>query len=74
VYTPNVTSIYSTRIDKDATFVWVIMPSEKKKPGVTARILEEDSAKVTLEVTSRKNSWTMEIPFGNNKEANLVKN
>ena len=74
VYTPNVTSIYSTRIDKDATFVWVIMPSEKKKPGVTARILEEDNAKVTLEVTSRKNSWTMEIPFGNNKEANLVKN
>lgn len=72
-YEPNVASLYSAYIDDNATFIWLLMPSEKKMPVTSARILTEDQTKVIVEVTSGKKTWQVDIPFSDSKEAQLKK-
>jgi len=45
---PNPTAIYSARIDKPATFAWVLVPALGKVPAVKAEIIETDSKGVRV--------------------------
>jgi len=45
---PNPTAIYSARIDKPATFAWVLVPALGKVPAVKAEIVETDSKGVRV--------------------------
>ncbi|MCF6332385.1 MAG: heparinase II/III family protein [Draconibacterium sp.] len=71
-YEPNVTSIYSTKIDSDETFVWLLVPSEKEAPEMIAKVLSKNDKEIKLEVENKaKGNWKITIPFSNSKNAQL---
>jgi len=71
-YEPNVTSIYSTKIDSDETFVWLLVPSEKEAPAMIAKVLSKNSEGIKLNVTNpEEGSWKLNIPYSNSKDAKL---
>ncbi len=71
-FEPNVASIYSTIINSDETFVWLLVPSEKEAPELKAKIISKNSDEIELEITdSEKGSWEITIPFSDGKTANL---
>ena len=63
VYMPNTTTLYSTDITHDQTFVWLLLPSEGKTPPVKARLLTENEEEVQVEVTANGKTWKMAIPY-----------
>jgi hypothetical protein len=67
VYEPNTASIYSTAINRTATLVWLLLPSEMKMPSMEAKILSDNE-----EVKSKEKVWQLNIPFMNSKEARLI--
>ena len=54
-YEPNTATIYSTQIQSDSRFVWVLFPSEKVVSGVKAEIVSESPKEIKLKVTDNKN-------------------
>jgi hypothetical protein len=72
VYEPNTASIYSTAINRTATLVWLLLPSEMKMPSMEAKILSDNEDEVQVEVKSKEKVWQLNIPFMNSKEARLI--
>lgn len=71
-FEPNVACIYSSQIKSDATFVWLLVPSETEMPQMKAKVLSESIDEIIVEVTQKeKGSWKIIIPFYNSKNANL---
>lgn len=64
LYMPNTSTIYSTDITKDQTFVWLLVPSEGKTPSIKARMISENEDGVQLEVTSEGRTWMLKVPYG----------
>lgn len=63
-YEPNVASIYSTNIESDSKFVWVLFPSEKVESGVQAEIISESSSEIKIKVWNEKNDqWVINVPL-----------
>ena len=73
IYSPNTTSSYSTNIGSDATFVWLILPSEKAMPKIKAKIKAENTEGITLSVSAKDIKWLLYIPFYESKDAAMVK-
>lgn len=71
-FEPNVASIYSTKIESDETFVWLLLPSEEEASEFQTKIISKDSKEVKLKVTSNaKGNWEITIPYSNSKNAKL---
>lgn len=69
---PNPATIYSTSIEKDTTFVWILYPSEKKIAAPDVRILSENDQEVVVSVSNNKGgSSEIQIPYSNSKRAAL---
>ncbi|MCC5931660.1 MAG: heparinase II/III family protein [Cyclobacteriaceae bacterium] len=51
-YEPNETAIYSVDIEGDATFVWLLYPSEKVIQEVSAQIIQMEEEQVKVNITS----------------------
>jgi len=63
-YEPNVASIYSTNIESDSKFVWVLFPSEKVETGIQAEIISESSKEIKVKVWNEKNDqWVIDVPL-----------
>ncbi|MBW6535130.1 MAG: heparinase II/III family protein [Mariniphaga sp.] len=63
-YEPNVASIYSTNIESDSKFVWVLFPSEKVETGIQAEIISESIKEIKLKVWNEKNDkWVIDVPL-----------
>lgn len=63
-YEPNVASIYSTNIESDSKFVWVLFPSEKVETGIQAEIIAKSSKEIKLKVwNERKDQWVIDVPL-----------
>lgn len=63
-YEPNVASIYSTNIESDSKFVWVLFPSEKVETGIQAEIISESKKEIKVKVTNQKNDeWVVTVPL-----------
>jgi hypothetical protein len=73
VFEPNVTSLYSTNISGNTTFVWLLLPAERKLPELESRIPSEDDHSVTVAVNSKKQSWQLTIPLRDSQRAKLAK-
>jgi len=68
-YEPNKAVIYSTKIEGDEFFVWLLIPSEKKAQKVRAEIISEDETGVKMNVTNRaKGTWNLTIPFSDSSK------
>jgi hypothetical protein len=74
LFEPNIASFYSTQIDKNATLVWLLLPSKKTMPKINARILSENENEVKIEVKLKKKVWQLNIPYFDSKDATLTKN
>jgi hypothetical protein len=74
IFGPNTASIYSTRINKNSTFVWLLLPSENEMPVMNANIITENEEEVQVEVKSELHTWELTIPFMNSEGAALKKN
>jgi len=73
IYGPNVATVYTTEIKENTTFVWLLLPSEKKKtPKVQAKIISETDDEVIVEVQSNGKGWELTIPFMNSEGAALI--
>ena len=71
-YSPNVTSVYSTTIGSDQTFIWILLPSESRSSELNAEIVSENSEKVVLKIADpKKGIWTVTVPYENSIDANL---
>jgi hypothetical protein len=67
-FEPNPTSIYSTKLNADDTFVWILWPSEGKTPAIQTKILSKDANAVKIKVTEPgKDSWEIIVPSLNSK-------
>ncbi|SHF24507.1 Heparinase II/III-like protein [Arenibacter palladensis] len=73
IYEPNITSSYTTNITSDATFVWLLMPSEKAIPKIKAKIESENSEGITLSVSAKDKKWLLSIPFYKSANAAMEK-
>lgn len=71
-YEPGVAAIYTSEIESDETFVWLLIPSEKKAPKMKAKIISKNSEGLELEVKAKgKGIWNITIPFSNGNNAKL---
>jgi hypothetical protein len=64
-YEPNVASIYSTKIESDSKFVWVLFPSEKVDSGIEAEIISDTQEKLKVKVYNNQTNdvWHVTIPY-----------
>ncbi|MGC9353736.1 MAG: alginate lyase family protein [Mariniphaga sp.] len=63
-FEPNVASIYSTNIESDSRFVWVLFPSEKVETGIQAEIISESSKEIKIKVWNERNDhWVIDVPL-----------
>jgi hypothetical protein len=72
-FEPNITSSYNTKINENTTFVWLLLPSKGKMPKIAAEVISENDNEVKIEVKSDKNSWQINIPYSDSKNAKLIK-
>jgi hypothetical protein len=72
-YMPAVAAVCSTRIEHDAAFVWLLVPSEKRAPQVKAKIDSSDEQGIILEVSGPGNyKRKVVIPFTDSRDALLI--
>ncbi len=63
-FEPNPTTIFSTQIEGDDTFVWVLYPSDKEEKLVRAEIVSETSKEIKVKITSeKKDEWVIDVPI-----------
>jgi hypothetical protein len=71
-YEPGTASIYSTQIEKDGTFVWLLIPSEKEAPNGKVEMIAKNASEIELRITyPEKGSWEVTIPYSNSNTAKL---
>lgn len=74
-YEPNIASIYSTQIESDEVFVWLLMPSKSDIRKVRAEILAQSKAGVRLKISDPiKGVWTLNVPYANGEGASVKYN
>ena len=72
---PNPATIYSTNIEKDATLVWILYPSEKKIATPVVKVLSENDQEVIVSVSNgTEENFVIEIPYSDSKRASLNSN
>jgi len=71
-FEPNTTTIYSSQINSDKTFVWILWPSEGSAPAVRAAIIHQDANSVKVSVSAPdKKQWEILIPFTGSADAEM---
>ena len=64
IFEPCPTTIYSTKIESNSTFVWVLFPSEKTEKLVMAEIISETPKEIKVKITNdKKDEWVVEVPL-----------
>jgi hypothetical protein len=64
IFEPNPTTIYSTQIESNSTFVWVLYPSEKVEKVVRAEIVSASSKEIKVKITNeKKDEWVVDVPL-----------
>jgi hypothetical protein len=62
-YEPNTATIYSTQIQSNSRFVWVLFPSEKVVKGIKTEIIAESPKEIKLKITDNNEEWLVDIPL-----------
>ena len=63
-YEPNIATIYTTNVEGDSEFIWVLFPSEKVANDIQAEIISKDENQMELKVfNSQNDEWFVTIPF-----------
>ncbi len=73
IYEPNTTAIYSTTINTNTTFVWLLVPSEFESFVYKAEITSENEDEIKLDISNSANEkWQLTIPFSNSENAQII--
>ena len=73
-YEPNVASIYTTGIQKESVFVWLLYPSKDQTIDIKATVISENSDSVIVQVNHHKEGqWTLHVPFADSSMAMVKK-
>ena len=65
-FEPNKEVVFSTIIEKNEVFVWLLLPFEKEAPDFDIKIISENESVVELKITDeQKGSWYLTVPFSN---------
>ncbi len=73
-YEPNITTVYSTNIESNAIFVWILQPSGKEIPVLEAEIIAQDENMIQLRVSNENGSTLqLDVPFTDSSKANYEK-
>lgn len=71
-FEPNVASIYSTKIEKESTFVWLLLPYEKEAPQGKVELISKNINEIKLNISNaQKGTWKLTIPYSDSKKAAL---
>jgi len=71
-FEPNLAVIHSTRIEGNARFIWLLIPSEKETAGLKAEIISKAPDQLRLMVTNKQTrTWKLTIPYANSQKAEL---
>ena len=63
-YAPNTAAIFSTNVEGNSKFIWVLFPSEKVAKDIKAEIVSESDEALKLRVYNSKNDeWIVNVPF-----------
>lgn len=63
-YEPNVTSVYSTHVESNSHFVWLLYPTEQVENGIEASIVSKQPNAITIEVSNQKGQMkTVTVPL-----------
>lgn len=63
-YEPCVASIYTTQIEGDSQFVWVLYPSKNVEKGISSKIISESLKEIKVEIVNDKNEkWIVTVPL-----------
>ena len=72
IFEPNTASCYRSSIRESTTFVWLLLPSEKKMPSVETEITSESDTAVEVAITSQGKLWQITIPYTDSQGAKLI--
>ncbi len=71
-YAQNLTTVYSTEIHSNSTFVWILMPFESAVKKVKAKVLTKDVNGISIKIKNHnKQQWIATIPFSESSKARL---
>ncbi|MFW6277471.1 MAG: alginate lyase family protein [Prolixibacteraceae bacterium] len=63
-YEPNTAAIYTTNVEGDSEFIWVLFPSDKVANDIQTEIISKDENQMELKVfNSQNDEWFVTIPF-----------
>lgn len=72
-FEPNVTSIYSTNIKSDETFIWLLVPFQSSVPKVKAKVIAKDDEGVKLRIVNpAEGEWNLSIPYSDSQKVKLI--
>ena len=64
--------IHSTKIKRDKTFVWLLIPSVNEISELKAKLISENSKEIIVKISNeQKGIWQLTIPFSNSYNARL---
>ena len=72
-FEPNTELVYSTEIEKDETFVWLLVPSQTNR-YLESQIMLENKDGIELEIKSDNASWNLFIPYCDSKKVKFKVN
>jgi hypothetical protein len=63
-YVPSPASVYTTRIESNATFVWVLFPAEKPGTAIQTEIVSANNQEMKIRVTTKNGQeWVVSVPL-----------
>jgi hypothetical protein len=63
-YVPSPTSVYTTRIESNATFAWVLFPEDKSGTAVKAEIVSGNNQEIEIRVSTKSGQeWVVSVPL-----------
>ena len=63
-FEPNPTTIFTTQIEENTTFVWVLYPSEELEKLIKTEIISETPKKIKVRIINEKNNeWVVDVPL-----------
>jgi hypothetical protein len=69
-FEPNTASIFSTEMNKDEAFVWLIYPFEKEALEIKSKVLSKTDREIVVEVKNpEKGRWEITVPLNESKNA-----
>lgn len=73
LYEPNTLTQFSTNINKDQSFLWLVIPESQNSNSIETTLLNETSSHYSLELSVNGQKWKVTLPFEDSFKVELKK-